>query len=127
MAHQATLPAGTTTAPVPAGSQQAESMARDILALMQSEIDTQVEWRVQQAVQQLRAEGIASPAPQMLDPEYRRETTGRMALTLIFGIPIIAIAGGIAGPVGLILALVALVLINLPWLPEWIARQQRRR
>jgi hypothetical protein len=63
----------------------------------------------------------------MLDPEYRRETTGRMALTLIFGIPIIAIAGGIAGPVGLILALVALVLINLPWLPEWIARQQRRR
>jgi hypothetical protein len=33
--------------------------------------------------------------------------------SLIFGIPLVAIAGGIAGPVGLIVAFVALVLINL--------------
>lgn len=41
------------------------------------------------------------------------ERTAIAICSLIFGIPIIAISGGIAGPVGLICALAALVLINL--------------
>jgi hypothetical protein len=41
------------------------------------------------------------------------ERTAIAICSLIFGIPIIAISGGIAGPIGLICALVALVLINL--------------
>lgn len=107
LAHQVTLPASANSSPVLEGNQQAESLAQDILALIQSEIDTQVEWRVRQAVGQLRAEGLARPAPQALDPESRRDTTGRIAITMVFGIPIIAIAGGIAGTLGLILSLAA--------------------
>jgi hypothetical protein len=50
MAHQG-------MAPIPGGNQEAESLARDIMALVQSEIDTQVEWRVQQAVERLLPRG----------------------------------------------------------------------
>jgi hypothetical protein len=127
VAHQATLLTPSGGLPAPDGTQQAESLARDIVALMQSEIDTQVEWRVQQAVERLRAEGLGRPSPQVLDPQSRHEATGRIAITMVFGIPIIAIAGGIAGPLGLILALVALVMINVTWATGWVPGQPWRR
>lgn len=41
------------------------------------------------------------------------QRTGIAICSLIFGIPLVAIAGGMAGPTGLIIAFVALVLINL--------------
>lgn len=50
------------------------------------------------------------PRPTALSPEQR---TTIAICSLIFGIPLVAIAGGIAGPVGLVVAFVALVLVNL--------------
>ena len=49
------------------------------------------------------------PRPAGLAPDQR---TGIAICSLIFGIPLVAIAGGIAGGIGLIVAFVALVLIN---------------
>lgn len=126
MAHQVMLPAGADSSPVIGGGQQAESLAQDILALVQSEIDTQVEWRVQQAVERLRAEGLGSSAQQVVDPAQRARTAALSIPTMIFSIPIIAIAGGIGGFPGLVLALLALVLINLTWATGWAPGQRRR-
>ena len=127
VAHQATPPAGAGSSPVPGGNLQAESLAQDILALVQSEIDTQVEWRVQQAVERLRAEGLGRSAPLLADPAYRSTSAAMSIPTMIFSIPIIAIAGGIGGFPGLVLALLALVVINLTWATGWAPGQQRRR
>ncbi len=127
MAHQATLPVGARRSSAPGGNQQAESLAQDILALVQSEIDTQVEWRVQQAVERLRAEGLGSPAQQVVDTQHGGRSPAMSIPTMIFSIPIIAIAGGIGGLPGLVLALLALVVINLTWATGWAPWQQRRR
>ena len=126
-AHQATLPPGVDGYPVPGDNQQAESLARDILALVQSEIDTQVEWRVQQAVGRLRAEGLSPEAQRSADPAHRPWSAAMSIPTMIFSIPIIAIAGGVGGFPGLALALVALVVINVSWATGWAPWQQRRR
>jgi hypothetical protein len=126
-AHQVALPVGLDNSPMPRGNQQAESLARDILALVQSEIDTQVEWRVQQAVQRLRAEGLSPQAQQFDDPASRRRSAAMSIPTMILSIPIIAIAGGVGGFPGLALALVALVVINVTWATGRTPGQQWRR
>jgi hypothetical protein len=127
MAHQAMAPAGAGSSPVPGGNQEAESLARDIMALVQSEIDTQVEWRVQQAMERLRAEGLSGPAQQAVDTHHRGASAALSIPMMIFSIPIIAIAGGIGELPGLILALAALVVINLAWATGWAPGRQRRR
>ncbi len=126
LAQQAILPAGVSGQSVPAGALQVESAARDILALVQTEIDTQVEWRVRQAVARLRAEGL-SPTPQQDSHPAQRTMAAAISIpTLIFSIPIIAIAGGTGGFPGLALALVALVMINLAWATGWTPGRHRR-
>jgi hypothetical protein len=127
VAHQATPLAGVGGAPVLGGNQRAESLAEDILALVQSEIDTQVEWRVQQAVERLRAEGVGSSARQVVDPQHRSPSAAMSIPMMALSIPIIAIAGGIGGFPGLVLALLALVAINLSWATGWAPGRQRRR
>jgi hypothetical protein len=112
---------------VPGGNQHAEGLAQDILALVQSEIDTQVEWRVQQAVERLRAEGLDRLAQQVGDTQHGGRSPAISIPTMIFSIPIIAIAGGVGGFPGLVLALVALVMINLTWATGWAPGQRRRR
>jgi hypothetical protein len=113
------LPVEVTGSSIPANNRQVESLARDILAVVQSEIDAQVEWRVGQAVTRLRAEGLGHPIQQTPS-----KFGAAMSIpTLIFSIPIIAIAGGIGGFPGLVLALVALVMINLTWATGWTPGQ----
>jgi hypothetical protein len=46
---------------------------------------------------------------------------------MIFSIPIIAIAGGVGELPGLVLALVALVAINLAWATGWAPGRPWRR
>lgn len=50
-----------------------------------------------------------APRPSGLSSEQR---TAIAICSLIFGIPLVAIGGGIAGPVGLLIAFAALVLLN---------------
>lgn len=121
LAQQALL-SGNGSAAVATGSRHVENLAGDILAVVQSEIDTQVEWRVQQAVARLRVEGFGSPG---VDTAERTRAAAVSVPTLIFSIPIIAIASGTAGFAGLALALVALVMINLTWATGW--KPGRRR
>jgi hypothetical protein len=61
---------------------------------------------------QVREEVARAPKPRPggLSPEQRLPIA---ICSLIFGIPLVAIAGGIGGPIGLIVAFAALVLINV--------------
>jgi len=124
-AQQAALPAGAGSPPVPAPAQQPETLARDILALVQSEIDMQVEWRVQQAVERLRAEGLSRQTQHAVEPLPVVRAAQSIPM-LIFSIPIIAISGGTGGFPGLALALAALVVINLAWATGWVPGQRHR-
>lgn len=126
LSHNVLLP-GADSSPVPANSQQAERLARDILALIQSEIDTQVAWRVRQAVDHLRTEGLGSPVQPAVDTRDRGALAAISIPTMIFSIPIIAIAGEAGGFPGLVLALAALVVINVTWATGRVPWQQRRR
>lgn len=67
---------------------------------------------------QVRQEVARAPRPRAagLAPDQR---TAVAICSLIFGIPLVAIAGGMAGPVGLVIAFVALVLINVATGVSW--------
>ena len=52
---------------------------------------------------------LPAPRPSALSSQQR---TAIAICSLVFGIPLVAISGGIGGPVGLLIAFVALVLIN---------------
>ncbi|HEX8035961.1 MAG TPA: hypothetical protein VF510_19045 [Ktedonobacterales bacterium] len=105
--------------PTPAQRQDSEDFKRELQAtfvarheLGNAYDDQFIERLVEQLTTQVRQEVARAPQPRSnaLAPK------DRMALaicSLIFGIPLVAIAGGIAGPVGLIVAFVALVLINV--------------
>lgn len=73
---------------------------------------------VEQLTAQVRQEVARAPRPRAsgLSSEQR---TGIAICSLIFGIPLVAIAGSMGGPVGLVVAFVALVLINLAAGANW--------
>jgi hypothetical protein len=73
---------------------------------------------VERLTAQVRQEVARAPRARAsgLAPDQR---TGVAICSLIFGIPLVAIAGGIAGPVGLAVAFVALVLINIAAGMSW--------
>lgn len=73
---------------------------------------------VEQLTAQVRQEVARAPRPRSsgLSSEQR---TSIAICSLIFGIPLVAIAGGIGGYVGLAVAFVALVLINLAAGANW--------
>lgn len=65
------------------------------------------------AAQIAQARWPAPPAPPTPDAPTADQRTAIAICSLIFGIPIVAISGGIGGPIGLLFALAALVLINV--------------
>lgn len=65
------------------------------------------------AAQIAQARQPAPPAPPSHSPLGSDQRTAIAICSLIFGIPIVAISGGIGGPIGLFFALAALVLINV--------------
>lgn len=77
-----------------------------------------IERLVERLTAQVRQEVQRTPQPRSnaLAPKDR---TAIAICSLIFGIPLVAIGGGIAGPVGLILAFVALVLVNIAAGIDW--------
>ena len=84
-----------------------------------SEYDDQfIQRLVERLTAQVHQEVARAPRPHAsgLSSEQR---TGIAICSLIFGIPLVAIAGGIGGPVGLAVAFVALVLINLAAGASW--------
>lgn len=94
-------------------------LAREIQATLAarhelgSQYDDQfIQRLVEQLTAQVRQEVARAPRarPSGLAADQR---TGIAICSLIFGIPLVAIAGGIGGPVGLAVAFVAIVLINI--------------
>lgn len=74
--------------------------------------DQFIERLVEKLTVQVRQEVARAPKPRSAGlPSDQR--TAIAICSLIFGIPLVAIAGGIAGPIGLIVAFVAIVLINV--------------
>lgn len=73
--------------------------------------DQFIERLVEKLTAQVRQEVARAPKPRAAGlPSDQR--TAIAICSLIFGIPLVAIAGGIAGPIGLIVAFVALVAVN---------------
>lgn len=71
-----------------------------------------IERLVEQLTEQVRQEVARAPKPRSVGlPADQR--TAIAICSLIFGIPLVAIAGGVAGSIGLLVAFVAIVLINL--------------
>jgi len=105
-----------------AGQQaQGEALAQGFLARVQRDIDEQVDLRVQQ---QLAARSATPSAPsalpvrqqsQSVDHKGRGEDVGIALGSLIFGIPLSAIAGDAAQLTGIIVVWMGLVIINLAW------------
>ena len=105
--------------PTPAQRQDSEDLKRELQATLTarhelgSTYDEQfIERLVERLTTQVRQEVARAPQPRSnaLAPKDR---TAIAICSLIFGIPLIAIAGGFAGPAGLIVAFVALVLLNV--------------
>jgi hypothetical protein len=97
----------------------AQELQRELQATLSArrelgrEYDDQfIERLVEKLTAQVQREVAQAPRPRSpaLSSEQR---TGIAICSLIFGIPLVAIAGGEVGPIGLIVAFVALVLINL--------------
>lgn len=111
--------------PTPAQSQNTEDFKRELQATLAARHelgnaydDQFIERLVERLTTQVRQEVARTPQPR----SNALAAKDRMALaicSLIFGIPLVAIAGGIAGPVGLIIAFVALVLINVGAGIDW--------
>lgn len=74
--------------------------------------DQFIERLVEKLTAQVRREVAQAPRPRV--PALSSEQRTAIALfSFIFGIPLVAIAGGEVGSIGLIVAFLALVLINL--------------
>ncbi len=76
-----------------------DSLVTNFLQQVERAIDARVDARVAEAT---RSRGIR-----------QRNQTGTVAASLALSIPLLAIAGGIAGATGMILVLVMIVVINL--------------
>lgn len=80
--------------------------------------DQFIERLVEQLTAQVRQEVARAPKPRSAGlPADQR--TAIAICSLLFGIPLVAIAGGIGGGIGLVVAFVALVLINLAAGRSW--------
>lgn len=105
--------------PTPAHGHDTEDLKRELQATLAARHelgnaydDQFIERLVERLTAQVRQEVARTPQPR----SNALAAKDRVAITicsLIFGIPLVAIAGGIAGPAGLITAFVALVLINV--------------
>lgn len=105
-----------------AGQQaQGEALAQGFLARVQRDIDEQVDLRVQQQLAS-RSAGPSSPPALPVAQQSRSmghkghgEDVGIALGSLVFGIPLSAIAGSAAQLTGIIVVWVGLVIINLAW------------
>lgn len=105
--------------PTPAQGQDTEDFKRELQATLAARHelgngydDQFIERLVERLTAQVRQEVARAPQPRS-NALAAKDRTALAICSLIFGIPLIAIAGGIAGPAGLIIAFVALVLINV--------------
>ncbi len=80
--------------------------------------DQFIERLVRQLTTQVRREVEAAPKPRPAGMSAENRT-GIAICSLIFGIPLVAIAGGVAGPFGLLIAFAAIVLINVAAGRSW--------
>lgn len=97
-----------------------DDLRRDIQATLAARRDVGPEYdehfaqlltdRIAAQIARARQVPPAPPAHTALGADQR---TAIAICSLIFGIPIVAISGGIGGPIGLFFALAALVLINV--------------
>ncbi len=97
----------------------AQELKRELQATLSArrelgpEYDDQfIERLVEKLTAQVRQEVAQVPRPRAPAPSSEQRTAIAL-FSFIFGIPLVAIAGGEVGPIGLIVAFVALVLINL--------------
>jgi hypothetical protein len=111
--------------PTPAPRQDTEDLRRELQATLAarheigSAYDDQfIERLVERLTTQVRQEVARAPRPRST-ALTGRERQPIAICSLIFGIPLVAIAGGIAGPFGLAIAFLALVLINLAAGVSW--------
>jgi hypothetical protein len=105
--------------PTPAPRHEREDFKRELQATLAARRelgnaydDQFIERLVERLTAQMRQELARAPQPRA----HTQLAKGRVPIaicSLIFGIPLVAIAGGFAGLLGLIIAFVALVLINM--------------
>ncbi len=105
--------------PTPAQQQNPEDFKRELQASLvaRHELGTAyddqfIDRLVERLTAQVRQEVARAPQPHS-NALSARERVPIAICSLIFGIPLVAIGGGVGGPFGLLIAFVALVLINV--------------
>lgn len=92
---------GPQPASYPAVAAEAQELAQLILTGMQRDIETQIDWRLQQ--QKSSRKDVAG------------NELGLILGSIGIGVPLTAIAGAMAGLAGIVVIWVGLVLINAAW------------
>jgi hypothetical protein len=93
---------GTVAAPTPGDDAATERMAQLILMGMQRDIETQIDWRLQQQATTKRR-------------PISNEEIGVILGSMGIAIPLTAIAAASSGFAGILVVWIGLVLINLAW------------
>jgi hypothetical protein len=105
--------------PTPVPRQNPEDLKRELQATLAARHelgdaydDQFIERLVERLTAQVRQEVALAPRPRSTALSAK-ERVPIAICSLVFGIPLVAIGGGIAGPIGLVTAFLALVLINV--------------